>query len=401
MQFRRVLTLSVAILFAVVVAPVVAQRNNDNNKQPQRSPQEQADIQALVQTVEVALLSDVGITIPPPGSQPPATPPTPTPLKLGAPDATTGEVPIKWDSNHFVKGQSDTYVPFTLQLDKSTLPNGAAVWVRIVTADQAASFAQMVTASAKQQQNNNNKDKPPARTTFAWDNGSFVDVPADGKLQRAIQLRPGQYVAYIAVKDRSPAAAGNQRNNDRNRNDNKNAPPAAAAAGKVGLLRHEITVPDFGNGELTTSSVIVARSVEQVAGAPPADQESNPYVFGPMRIVPSPDGKFGKSAELNVIFWIYGAQTAQSGKPDVSIEYNFHQKAGDGEKYFNKTAPQQLNAQTLPPEFSVAAGHQLPGSLVVPLTSFPAGDYRLEIKVTDKASSKTVTQNVNFTVLPV
>ena len=70
----------------------------------------------------------------------------------------------------------------------------------------------------------------------------------------------------------------------------------------------------------------------------------------------------------------------------------------EGEKYFNKTAPQQLNASTLPPQFDVAAGHQLPGSLVVPLASFPEGDYRLEIKVTDKISGKTLTQNVNFTV---
>jgi hypothetical protein len=43
-------------------------------------------------------------------------------------------------------------------------------------------------------------------------------------------------------------------------------------------------------------------------------------------------------------------------------------------------------------------GHQLPGSLVVPLMSFPAGDYRLEIKITDKISGKTLTQNTNFTV---
>jgi len=306
-------------------------------------------------------------------------------------------VPVTWDSNHFVKGQTDTYIPFTLQLDKSALPAGAAIWVRIVNAEQAAAFASMVTSPARQ--GNNNKNQPPARATFAWDNGSFTDVPEGGKLQRAIQLRPGQYVAYIAVKEKSAAAAGNARGSDRNRND-KNAPPAAAAPGKVGVLRHEITVPDYAQGDLTTSSVIVARSVEQVA-APPSDQESNPYVFGPMRIVPSPDGKFGKSAELSVIFWIYGAQAAASGKPDVTIDYNFYQKMGDSEKYFNKTAPQQLNAQTLPPEFSVAAGHQLPGSLVVPLTSFPAADYRLEIKVTDKASGKSVTQNVNFTVLPV
>jgi len=397
MQVRRVLTLLVAILFVSVAAPLVAQRNNDNNKQPQRSASEQADIQALVQAVEVQLLSDVGITVPPPGSQPPATPPTAKPLALGSPDKNSGEVKVAWDSNHFVKGQTDTYIPFTLQLDKGELPSGAAIWVRIVTADQAASFASMVTTPQKP--GNNNRNQPAARTTFAWDNGSFVDVPEGGKLQRAIQLRPGQYVAYIAVKEKSAAAAGNQRGNDRNRND-KNAPPAAAAPGKVGLLRHELTVPDFGQGDLTTSSVIVARSVEQVS-APPTDQESNPYVFGPMRIVPSPDGKFGKSAELSVIFWIYGAQAAASGKPDVEIAYNFYQKMGDSEKYFNKTAPQQLNAQTLPPEFSVAAGHQLPGSLVVPLTSFPAADYRLEIKVTDKASGKTVTQSVNFTVLPV
>lgn len=395
MQVRRVLALLVAILFVSVATPLVAQRNNDNNKPPQRSAQEQADIQALVQTVEVALLSDVGITIPPPGAQPPATLPAAKPLALGAPDSSQGELPVKWESNHFVKGQTDTYIPFTLQLDKASLPSGAALWIRIVTAEQAASFASQVAAQAKQQGNKGNQ--PPARTMFAWDNGSFVDVPDGGKLQRAIQLRPGQYVAYIAVKDRS-AAPGNQRGNDRNRND-RNAPPAAAS-GKVGLLRHEITVPDFGVGDLTTSSVIVARSVEQVT-APPTDQESNPYVFGPMRIVPSPDGKFSKSAELSVIFWIYGAQAAATGKPDVTIDYNFYQRLAEGEKYFNKTAPQQLNAQTLPPEFSVAAGHQLPGSLVVPLTSFPAADYRLEIKVTDKASGKSVTQNVNFTVLPV
>jgi hypothetical protein len=35
------------------------------------------------------------------------------------------------------------------------------------------------------------------------------------------------------------------------------------------------------------------------------------------------------------------------------------------------------------------------------LQSFPAGDYRMEIKITDKPSGKSITQNVNFTVLPV
>jgi hypothetical protein len=53
----------------------------------------------------------------------------------------------------------------------------------------------------------------------------------------------------------------------------------------------------------------------------------------------------------------------------------------------------------VPPQFDVAAGHQLPGSLVVPLASFPEGDFRLEIKITDKVSGKTMTQNANFSVV--
>jgi hypothetical protein len=398
MHGRRVLILTVALAFVCTASgSLLAQRNNnDKGKQPQRPPQEQQDVQALVTLVDNALLTDVGIPVPAPGAQAPATPPTPKALAFGAADKNEGDVTVKWVSNHFVKGQSgDTYVPFTLAVDKAQLSKGAALYVRIVSAEQAASFASaMVAASAPPK---DGKAAPPPRPSFQWDSVHFLDAP-DGQLSRAVQLKPGQYVAFVALKEKSPAPAGNQRNN---RNNDKNAPPAAAA-GPAGLLRHEITVPDYNTADLRTSSVIVAQSVEPLSAALPADQqEANPYVFGPMRIVPSPDGKFSKSGELSVIFWIYGAKEAASGKPDVVVDYSFHQKLAEGEKYFNKTAPQPLNAETLPPQFSIAAGHQLPGSLVIPLSSFPAGDYRLEIKVTDKPSGATLTQNVNFSVLPV
>jgi hypothetical protein len=80
------------------------------------------------------------------------------------------------------------------------------------------------------------------------------------------------------------------------------------------------------------------------------------------------------------------------------IEYNFYSKpAGAPEKFFNKTEPQNFNAETMP-QFDIAAGHQIPGGLAVPLRSFPEGDYRLEIKVTDKIANKSVTRDINFTV---
>jgi hypothetical protein len=377
MHIRRVVGLAVALALLASAVPMLAQR--DNNRQQQ---QQQQTRQADPDTVTLVRLVEAVST---------AQQPAPTDIKLA------------WDSNHFVKGQGGiTYVPFTLDIDRSQLAApGVALYIRIVDKNQPAAPPPPAQPPAQQGNNRNQKPAPaPPAPTYAWDNIHFLDIPADGKLSRAVALRPGEYTAYIALKERStappPPPAGQKPAQGA-----AAAPPAAT--GKMTVLQRDLSVPDFNKPELQTSSVILASSVEPVTTQlSPAEQESNPYVFGPMRIVPNRQGRFSKAQELQVIFWIYGASEAAGGKPDVQVEFNFHAKAADGsEKYFNKTEPQQLNAQTLPPEFSVAAGHQLPGSLVVGLTPFPVGDYRLEIKVTDKPSGKAVTQNVNFTVLPV
>ena len=120
-----------------------------------------------------------------------------------------------------------------------------------------------------------------------------------------------------------------------------------------------------------------------------------------MEILPTFETKFTKKAELSTFMLIYNPKVDSANKPDVSVEYNFYQKqAGQPEKFFNKTNPQNLNAQTLPPNFDFAAGHQLQSGQAVPLASFPEGDYRLEIKVTDKIANKTLTREINFTVTP-
>jgi hypothetical protein len=118
-----------------------------------------------------------------------------------------------------------------------------------------------------------------------------------------------------------------------------------------------------------------------------------------MEIVPALDSKFTTKSELSIFMLIYNPKTDPMNKPDVTVEYNFYQKpAGAAEKFFNKTSPQLLNGTTLPAAFDMSLGHQLQTGQAVPLASFPAGDYRLEIKVTDKLGTKTVTRDVNFTV---
>lgn len=344
MQIRR----GLAFVVALVVAGTSLGAQNAQKDEKKRNKQEQQDIEALVKLVD-------GVSM---GQQ-----------------QAPGDLAVTWDSNHFVKGQDGkTYIPFTVTIDRSTLAApGVAMYVRVVPKQAAAT----TTAGTS----GDNKDDKKKGTEYPWDNIHFVDVPETGKVSRAMAVAGGEYELFLAVKEKSTG--------------DRKQPPQ-----KVGLLRKDLSVPDFSAAELTTSSVIVADSVEPVQTAMTNEQQQeNPYTFGTMKIVPSRDPKFKKDGELQVVFWIYGATPDAGKKPDVEIQYNFHQKTAEGEKYFNKTAPQQLNASTLPQQFDMAAGHQLPGSLVVPLASFPPGDYRLEIKITDKPSGKTLTRDVAFSVL--
>jgi hypothetical protein len=367
MHIRRLPGLVVAL--AVFLSGVQAAAQRANSNQPPARTQPDPDTIALVQLVDASIVA------------------APT---VQAGDTTKGEIALKWDSAHFIKGQNGVYIPFTLTFDPASIRTSEiSIYVRAIEKDRLPLVGAALTPPAAPAAGS--KQQPPSLPTppkYAWDNVSFLQKPADGRITRAIALPPGDYDVFVAVKERSvspTSAVGN--------------PPGSPPA-RTGLLRHAVLAPDFTRAELQTSSVLLATTVEPVSGQlTPAEQEANPYVFGPMRIVPSRDGRFTKGSELQVIFWVYGAGASSAGKPDVVIDYNFYLKQPDGaEKYFNKTAPQELNAKTLPPEFNAAAGHQLPGSLVVPLTSFPPGDYRLEIKVTDKPSGKVVTQNVAFTV---
>ena len=210
---------------------------------------------------------------------------------------------------------------------------------------------------------------------LAADLGIADELPIAGH-QRPLQVPGGEYDVYVAVRDQS--------NGDRRQ------------MFKTGLLRHRVTVPDFAKAELQTSSLMVG-PLEQ---ANPSQAAENPYIIGNMKLAPMEKPSVSKAGEFTMVYFVYGFQRDMAtNKPNIAIEYSFYQKTGDTEKYFNKTAPREINAMTLPPDFDLSAG-QLPEEFGVPLASFPAGDYRLEVKITDKVANKTLTQNVAFTVTP-
>ena len=367
----RALTVGSVLLAALFLASSTgwsAQDKKDQKNQPKFSKDQVQEAQALVAVVDNVLA----------GKQPA---PTDIPAAL---------------YHHFMRSrEGKAFMPYTLTVDPAAVPSGSILlYVRAVKkgGDAAAAAAPAVTPADPK-----DKDQKPAaqaRPEYPWEEYYFIDLkaqpaPAAGqpyRITRYVGVPPGEYEVYVALRERPANAEGKK---------DKNAPPA-----KTTVLKQAVNAPDYGGG-LTVSSIIVVDKVEDLpAPLPEAQLRENPYTFGNMRLTPALQNKFMKKDEISWIFVVYNATLdATAKKPDVTIEYSFYQKSKDGEKYFNKTSPQNFNAQTLPPQWDGTTINQISAGQSVPLASFPEGDYRLEVKVTDKLGNKTITENVPFTVV--
>jgi hypothetical protein len=287
----------------------------------------------------------------------------------------TNDLGLAWVRQDFLKAQGNKeYVPFIVTIDPSKAAPGSTLtyYWRVVQAGGA-----QTTDEGKDKKKNGKKDYP-------YEDVSFVPMTAAGagpmQIARSFTVPAGSYDVYVVCKE----AASKEKN---------------ASAPKVSVMKQSVDVPDFWNDQLNTSSVIIAQRIQPLsAPLTPEEQADRPYAFGSMEIVPATSMTFTKKQELSTFMLIYNPKTDSAGKPDVTVEYSFYAKQPAGEKFFNKTNPQNLNAQTLPPQFDLAAGHQLQSGQAVPLATFPEGEYRLEIKVTDKVANKSLTRDVNFTV---
>jgi hypothetical protein len=305
----------------------------------------------------------------------------------------SNDLSLTWVREDVLKAQGNKeYVPFTVSLDPTKMSGDRVAFYWRVVAKSAAPAAEAAPAGKADKKDDKKDDKKKddknKKSDYAYEDVTFVPLAGASnpmRISRSFTVPAGAYDVYLVAKEPTPEKAP------------KNAPPP-----KMSLLKQTVEVPDFWNGELNTSTVIIAQRIDPLA-APltPQQQADRPYALGGMEIVPALDTKFTKKSELSTFMLIYNPKVDANNKPDVSVEYNFYQKQqGQAEKFFNKTNPQNLNAQTLPPQFDLAAGHQLQSGQAVPLASFPEGDYRLEIKVTDKIANKTLTREVNFTVVP-
>ena len=327
---------AMAMVVALVVSAsfAVAQQTPTKKDDRKRSKQEQQEIEQVVKIVDGVMTGQ----------------PAPT-------DVTMTLEPF------FMKSQeARTFVPFVL-----TVQNAPAA--------PASLYIRVVNPAAQ-------PDPKSKKVEYPWDDIHFIpQEKVAPTLHRVFMAPAGTYDVYIAYKERAPE---------------KDAPRGFVP--KVGVLKTQVVVPDYYNGELNTSSILVADKVNTLtAPIGPEEARERPFVFGPQELLPATDMEFKKNEELSIFFQVYNSGLDQAGKPNLTLEYEFHKVEGGGEKFFNKTNPQTVNASNLPPQFDPAK-FPVPGGITVQLTSFGEGDYRLAIKITDKAAGKTVNRDVKFKV---
>jgi hypothetical protein len=309
---------------------------------------------------------------------------------MSAGQAAPSDIPITVQTD-FLKAQSGRiWVPLILTFDPAKTAGGpVTLYLRVTPRGMTAPPAPAPDAAAakdkdkdKKKNDKNAKAAPvPTGPTYPYEDVAFTELKATPgqppRVQRGIGVPPGSYDLYVVLHER-------------------------ATGGKLGVVKQALDVPNYGNGELQASSIILAQHVNQLTAPIPTDQQSeHPYAFGQTEIVVSPERKFKKTDELIVLFQIYNANISAEKKFSLEATYTFYRQEAGGEKRFNSTEPQPLNNDTMPPGFdptnpnsSIQAGQG------IPLQSFPEGNYRLEIKITDKQNSKVLTQNTTFTVTP-
>jgi hypothetical protein len=318
-----------------------------------------------------------------------------------------GDAWVRWNT-HFLRGaDGKTYVPFTLSIEEA--PHNfdeLAVYVRLtephadpgrrglradVPADLPAAgqvpvsvperqFARGAPTAGEASAMLTVMEQALTARRYVFEDLHFTRTrPMGGgaarHVRRAFAVAPGVYDAYIAVRERS----------------------TGGRSPKSVVLKSTIEVPDFSANQLLMSSIILTERIDALPRALGADQQvEHPYALGPVELVPAADSEFDAGEALSLAFVVYNPALDATRSTHVVVDYRFYSGTDAPGRFFRQTEPHVFTRETagaIDPK-----NRQFPVSAVIPLTVFPAGDYRLEITVQDRVAATSVASNLAFTV---
>jgi hypothetical protein len=261
----------------------------------------------------------------------------------------------------FVRVTADTVlVPITVQI-----PNRELTFVNKDGVQSAAVdvFGRFTTLTGK------------VVTTF--ENTLRLDVPPEllDKIKnnvavywKALPLRPGHYRLDLVLKD--------------------------VNGDKLGTFGQSVTVPEYSEGVLASSTLILADVLQPV---PSRDAGSGDFVLGTTKVRPRVAASYGKPAtfrrdrDQKVSFWMQVYNLALDDKthrPSAIIQYQVVNTA-------TKNALVDLTEST---DAMSNAGDQLTLQKSLPVAKLDPGVYQVTIHVNDQVSKQTISSTATFAV---
>ena len=297
--------------------------------------------------------------IPPPVAAPVV--PTPPPVEstpqselmqtIRASTDAQGSIPLDVTINYY-KAAKGTFTTLTLLAKKAALPEGTdpaslILSAEILDTETGASVQRFFKADS-----------------FGGFAGNASAGAADTLMYQAERpLAPGKYKAIFAVKE--------------------------PASGTLGKLEREILVPSFETDEFQLSTVTLAHKIEPLA-TPSAADKLVPFVLGTLTVVPRSENIFKDGEEIAFYYQVYGATTDPvTNVAKLDLSYAFEKNVA-GQWHMVGGRPVLTPGQP-----------GLVQAFSLPIRGWPAGDYRISIKVSDTLANpqKQVLAEIPFKVL--
>jgi len=157
---------------------------------------------------------------------------------------------------------------------------------------------------------------------------------------------------------------------------------------RLTTLSTPIEVPNFGTGQLTLTSVLVARPpMREQTESIDIDKVYEGVRIGNIQLDVDIDRHFQRDDTIELLYFVMGASIdPTSQQPQLEVEHTLLR--GDSDEIIARLPTQTLNY--------FAIGQQIPLGQVVQLE--PGGSYRILIRVKDVVSENELTHEVPFTL---
>lgn len=178
--------------------------------------------------------------------------------------------------------------------------------------------------------------------------------------QKAVPLSPGLYRLDVVIKDMNSS--------------------------NLGVINTRLAVPRYANGELGSSSLILADQIRKVSSQ---DIGTGQFVIGDLKVRPKLNGTFPQNGNMGIFLQVYNLKVdPKTHEGNATIDYQVLRENNPVPVLNLTENSQQYNQH----------GEEIWIEKALDLKSLAPGHYRLRILITDNNDQQKIAPSANFTV---